>query len=94
MTLLGTGEMGIANTTSSSAMFAVLLPSDVESLTGRGTGIGDAALRKKSEVIKHAIEVNEDLSRTHWECSPRSAVSKSRASAACVSEPRRVGSRW
>ena len=61
VTILGTGDMGIANTTPSSAMFAVLLPSDVESLTGRGTGINDDALRNKVAVIKRAIEVNKDL---------------------------------
>jgi nicotinate-nucleotide--dimethylbenzimidazole phosphoribosyltransferase len=60
VTLIGTGEMGIANTTPSSALFAALLPCPVEDITGRGTGIDDAALIKKVEVIKRALKVNQD----------------------------------
>jgi nicotinate-nucleotide--dimethylbenzimidazole phosphoribosyltransferase len=58
--LLGTGEMGIANTTPSSALFAALLPCDVESITGRGTGIDDDRLAHKITVIKKALEVNSE----------------------------------
>ncbi len=58
-TLLGTGEMGIANTTSASALMAVLLPSEVEKVTGRGTGIGKKQLKHKIEVIKKAISINK-----------------------------------
>jgi nicotinate-nucleotide--dimethylbenzimidazole phosphoribosyltransferase len=60
VTLLGTGEMGIANTTPSSALFAALLPCPVEDITGRGTGIDDTGLIKKIEVIKRALKVNQD----------------------------------
>ncbi len=60
VTLLGTGDMGIANTTPSSALFAALLPCDVESITGRGTGIDDDRLKHKVAVIKKALEVNKD----------------------------------
>jgi nicotinate-nucleotide--dimethylbenzimidazole phosphoribosyltransferase len=56
--LLGTGDMGIANTTPSSALFAALLPCPVEEITGRGTGIDDAGLARKVAVIKRALEVN------------------------------------
>ena len=56
--LLATGEMGIANTTSATALFAVLLDLPVESITGRGTGIDDATLDHKISVIKQAIENN------------------------------------
>jgi nicotinate-nucleotide--dimethylbenzimidazole phosphoribosyltransferase len=59
VTLLGTGDMGIANTTPSSALFAALLPCEVADITGRGTGIDDAALEHKAEVIAKALEVNE-----------------------------------
>lgn len=59
VTLIGTGEMGIANTTPSSALFAALLPCPVEDITGRGTGINDAGLVKKVEVIKRALKVNQ-----------------------------------
>jgi len=57
--LIGTGEMGIANTTPSTALFAALLPSPVEEVAGRGTGIDDEGLKKKIAVIKRAIEVNK-----------------------------------
>jgi nicotinate-nucleotide--dimethylbenzimidazole phosphoribosyltransferase len=57
--LLGTGDMGIANTTPSAALFAALLPCDVEEITGRGTGIDDAGLVRKVDTIKRALEVNK-----------------------------------
>ena len=56
--LLATGEMGIGNTTPASAVTAVLTGRTPEEVTGRGTGIGDKALRKKVEVIERSIEVN------------------------------------
>ncbi|RMG74530.1 MAG: nicotinate-nucleotide--dimethylbenzimidazole phosphoribosyltransferase [Nitrospirae bacterium] len=56
--MFATGEMGIGNTTPSSAIAAVITGRDVSEVTGRGTGIGDEALRRKVEVIKRAIEVN------------------------------------
>ncbi len=59
-TLIGAGDMGIANTTPSSALMAVLLPCPVEEVTGRGTGIDDAALRRKMEVIERVISVNRE----------------------------------
>ena len=60
VTLIGTGEMGIANTTPSSALFAALLPCPVEDITGRGTGIDDAGLIRKMEVIKQSLKVNRE----------------------------------
>ena len=56
--VLGIGEMGIGNTTTSSAVLSVLLDADVEAVTGRGGGITDDSFRKKKEVIKTAIAVN------------------------------------
>jgi nicotinate-nucleotide--dimethylbenzimidazole phosphoribosyltransferase len=56
--IFGTGDMGIANTTPSSAITAVLTGKQVEDITGRGTGIGDEALRNKIQVIKDAISIN------------------------------------
>ena len=56
--VLGVGEMGIGNTTTSSAVLAVLTARPVEELTGRGAGITDKAYRNKIEVIKRAIAVN------------------------------------
>ena len=55
---LGIGEMGIGNTTTSSAVLAVLLDADVETVTGRGGGITDESFRKKKEVIQKAIAIN------------------------------------
>ena len=57
--LLGTGEMGIGNTTPSSAIASVLTGAPVKLVTGRGTGIDDQALKKKIKIIERAIEVNE-----------------------------------
>src|SRR6266581_9313528 len=54
--LVGTGEMGIGNTTSSSAILAVLLGLPVEEVVGRGTGIDDDRLKHKTDVIRQAIE--------------------------------------
>ena len=56
--VLGIGEMGIGNTTTSSAILSVLLDADIEAVTGRGGGITDASFLKKKWVIKTAIETN------------------------------------
>ena len=56
--VLGIGEMGIGNTTTSSAVLSVLLDADVEAVTGRGGGITDDSFRKKKEVIRTAIDRN------------------------------------
>ena len=57
--LLATGEMGIGNTTTSSAVAAVLLNLPVETVTGRGAGLSDAGLQRKCAAITRAIEVNQ-----------------------------------
>lgn len=56
--IIGTGDMGIGNTTPSSAIAAVVTGESVESVTGRGTGIDDHIFRKKVETIKRAIKKN------------------------------------
>jgi nicotinate-nucleotide--dimethylbenzimidazole phosphoribosyltransferase len=56
--LIGTGEMGIGNTTAASAITAVLTGEPVEAVTGRGTGIDAAAFERKVEVIQRALGVN------------------------------------
>ena len=53
--ILLTGEMGIGNTTTSSAVASVLLGEDPERLSGRGAGLSDAGLQRKREVIRRAI---------------------------------------
>ncbi len=57
--IYGIGEMGIGNTTTSSAVLAVLLGADVDAVTGRGGGITDDSFAKKKAVIKQAIEINK-----------------------------------
>jgi nicotinate-nucleotide--dimethylbenzimidazole phosphoribosyltransferase len=57
--LIGTGEMGIANTTASSAIASVITGRSVEDVTGRGTGINDNTMAHKIQVIKKSIEVNK-----------------------------------
>ena len=56
--VMGIGEMGIGNTTTSSAVLSVLLDAGVEAVTGRGGGITDQSFLKKKQVIKDAIAVN------------------------------------
>lgn len=57
--MLATGEMGIGNTTTSSAMTAVYLGLDVETVTGRGAGLSSRGLQRKINAIKQAIAVNQ-----------------------------------
>jgi nicotinate-nucleotide--dimethylbenzimidazole phosphoribosyltransferase len=57
-TLIGTGEMGIGNTTAASAITAVLTGLPVAQVTGPGTGLDKAGLLRKVEVIERAIAVN------------------------------------
>jgi nicotinate-nucleotide--dimethylbenzimidazole phosphoribosyltransferase len=56
--IVGTGDMGIGNTTPSSAIVSVITGTDPELVTGRGTGIDDASLKGKVEIIRKAIAVN------------------------------------
>ncbi len=54
--ILATGEMGIGNTTTSSAVAAALMGCRAEAVTGRGAGLGDDGLIRKRRVIGEAIE--------------------------------------
>jgi nicotinate-nucleotide--dimethylbenzimidazole phosphoribosyltransferase len=56
--LLGTGDMGIGNTTPSTAVIAAFSGLPVEKLTGRGTGIDDAALANKIAVIQKGLDLH------------------------------------
>jgi nicotinate-nucleotide--dimethylbenzimidazole phosphoribosyltransferase len=56
--LLGTGEMGIGNTTAASAITAAITRVDPDAVTGRGTGLDDAGRRRKVAVIGRSLEVN------------------------------------
>ena len=57
--VIGIGEMGIGNTTTSSAVLSVLLDADVDAVTGRGGGITDQSFLRKKQVIKDAIAINQ-----------------------------------
>jgi nicotinate-nucleotide--dimethylbenzimidazole phosphoribosyltransferase len=66
--IVALGDMGIGNTTAASALCAALLPAHPVDVCGRGTGIGDAALARKIEVVRRALETNDpnpdDATRT------------------------------
>lgn len=57
--LIISGEMGIGNTTSASAIAAVLLGLPPEKVTGRGAGLSTEGLQRKIAVVRRAIEINE-----------------------------------
>jgi nicotinate-nucleotide--dimethylbenzimidazole phosphoribosyltransferase len=56
--LIGTGEMGIGNTTAASAIVAALTGASPESVTGPGTGVDAAGRRRKVEAVRRALEIN------------------------------------
>jgi nicotinate-nucleotide--dimethylbenzimidazole phosphoribosyltransferase len=56
--LFGTGDMGIGNTTPSTAIVSVLTSTPVADVTGRGTGLDDEQLNHKIGVIEKALQVN------------------------------------
>jgi nicotinate-nucleotide--dimethylbenzimidazole phosphoribosyltransferase len=57
--IVGTGEMGIGNTTASAAICSVMTGKSVAEVTGRGTGIDDKGLKHKIEIIEKAIALNK-----------------------------------
>ena len=57
--VLGTGELGIGNTTPSSALLAVFGGYSPDEVTGRGTGLDDQGLVIKTQVIAKALKINE-----------------------------------
>ncbi len=59
ISIIATGEMGIGNTTTSSAMASVLLGRALAELTGRGAGLSDEGLERKISAIRRAIEINK-----------------------------------
>lgn len=61
--LFGTGDMGIGNTTPSTAIAAVCTGKDIEELTGRGTGLNDEQLSHKKDIIRKILEVNKPDSK-------------------------------
>jgi nicotinate-nucleotide--dimethylbenzimidazole phosphoribosyltransferase len=59
-TLIGIGEMGIANSTPAAALLCALTGIPPESIVGRGTGLDDAGMRRKTEVVARALEIHRD----------------------------------
>ncbi len=59
--ILATGDMGIGNTTPSSAIGVVLTGASLEEMVGRGTGVDDAGLQRKKEAVRQGIAVNKPL---------------------------------
>ncbi len=57
--VIGVGEMGVGNTTTSSAMVSVLCGINPEAVIGRGAGLTDEGLLKKIKVVKNAIKINK-----------------------------------
>ena len=64
--LIGVGEMGVGNTTTSTALLSALTGVSPEDITGRGAGLTDEALVKKKEVIRKALEFHGLLNKK-WE---------------------------
>ncbi|MGI5895413.1 MAG: nicotinate-nucleotide--dimethylbenzimidazole phosphoribosyltransferase [Oscillospiraceae bacterium] len=65
--ILATGEMGIGNTTTSSAVASVLLGRPVSEMTGRGAGLSDQGMAHKIAVIQKALEVNRPDPQDAWD---------------------------
>ena len=86
--LLATGEMGIGNTTTSSAVAAVLLGQPVEVMTGRGAGLSDEGLARKIDAIHRGIAKISPTLPMHWTCWQSWAVSILPGSAASSSAVR------
>jgi len=57
--IIGTGDMGIGNTTASSAVASCICGVDAELVTGYGTGINETGYKKKVDVIRRALEINK-----------------------------------
>jgi nicotinate-nucleotide--dimethylbenzimidazole phosphoribosyltransferase len=57
--IAGTGDMGIGNTTASSAITAVFTKKPIEEITGKGTGLDDKGLKNKIDIIRKSISLNK-----------------------------------
>lgn len=59
-TLIGIGEMGIANSTSAAAILSAITHIAPTAMVGRGTGLDDAGVRRKTEVVVRALELHRN----------------------------------
>ncbi len=57
--IVGTGEMGIGNTTAASAITAVFTEARIEDVTGRGAGLDEKGLKNKIDIIKKSLKINQ-----------------------------------
>ncbi|MBU5590596.1 nicotinate-nucleotide--dimethylbenzimidazole phosphoribosyltransferase [Clostridium sp. MSJ-4] len=59
--IIGTGEMGVGNTTTSAAVFCALTDMEIDKIVGKGAGVTEAQYKVKKSVVKKAIEVNKPI---------------------------------
>jgi nicotinate-nucleotide--dimethylbenzimidazole phosphoribosyltransferase len=57
---VGTGEMGIANTTAATALYCAYLGLEPEMITGPGTGLDQSGIRRKAHVIRQSLDANQE----------------------------------
>jgi len=60
VSMIASGEMGIGNTTPSSALFAALLPVEAKKVAGVGTGLNSAGVNHKTDIIEKALDLNKE----------------------------------
>lgn len=92
--LLATGEMGIGNTTTSSAVAAALLSCDPKEITGKGAGLSDTALLRKLRWSKRESRCMNSIRRTHLMCCAQWADWISPDFPACLSAAPGTCARW
>ena len=92
--LLATGEMGIGNTTTSSAVAAALSGCAVEEITGRGAGLSDAGLLRKRQVIAEALQKYDFGKNETFRILSTVADWTLRGLPVCLSAARFIRSRW
>lgn len=57
--ILGTGDMGIGNTTPSAAIGTVIIGTTIDEMVGRGTGVDDQGLSRKIDAVRNGIQINQ-----------------------------------
>ena len=57
--IVGTGDMGIGNTTPSAAIACALMKQPPKQIAGRGTGVDDEGLKRKIDAIQRALDINK-----------------------------------
>ena len=92
--LAATGEMGIGNTTPAAAVASVLTGKPVERMTGRGTGLDEAGLRRKQEAIRRSLEVNHPDPMDSSGCPGQGGGAGDRGMAGFVLEQPSTACRW